>query len=78
MQLLCIARPLLQRPKILVIDEGGFMEYGSWSVRDFANGSHIATASVGPQSDELIQHALQTQFCDTTMICIAHRIATLV
>jgi ABC-type multidrug transport system fused ATPase/permease subunit len=38
----------------------------------------IATASVDAQSDGLIQHALQTQFTDTTILCIAHRISTLV
>jgi ABC-type transport system involved in cytochrome bd biosynthesis fused ATPase/permease subunit len=36
-----------------------------------------ATASVDAQSDRLIQQALQTHFKDTTILCIAHRIATL-
>lgn len=57
MQLICMARAIVHKPRILIIDE--------------------ATASVDGQSDKLIQHSLQTEFEDTTIVCIAHRIATL-
>ena len=78
-QLVCMARAMPQKPKILIIDEGEFCWlHMKERVTCFVTKPHTATASVEEQSDRLIQHALQTQFPDTTILCVAHCISTLV
>ncbi|KAI8807295.1 P-loop containing nucleoside triphosphate hydrolase protein [Cladochytrium replicatum] len=57
-QLLCLARAMLMRPKILLVDE--------------------ATASVDIRSDTEIQKALREEFKSSTIITIAHRLATII
>ncbi|KAI8898302.1 P-loop containing nucleoside triphosphate hydrolase protein [Globomyces pollinis-pini] len=56
-QLLCLARSILSKPKILIMDE--------------------ATSSIDSESDELIQKVLLTQFKNTTVLSIAHRLNTI-
>ncbi|KAJ3335303.1 hypothetical protein HDU91_002245, partial [Kappamyces sp. JEL0680] len=56
-QLLCLARAILMKPKILVMDE--------------------ATAAIDGEADQLIQQALKSNFKDTTVISIAHRLQTI-
>ncbi|GAN05680.1 ABC bile acid transporter, the ATP-binding cassette [Mucor ambiguus] len=57
-QLLCLARALLKRSKLVLMDE--------------------ATASVDFETDKAIQKAITTEFRDSTILCIAHRLNTVI
>lgn len=56
-QLLTLARALVRRSKIIVLDE--------------------ATASVDYETDQRVQHTIAREFTDCTIMCIAHRLKTI-
>jgi ABC-type multidrug transport system fused ATPase/permease subunit len=57
-QLLTLARALVRRSKIIVLDE--------------------ATASVDYETDQRVQLTIANEFADCTIMCIAHRLKTII
>ncbi len=55
-QLLCLARSILTRPKIMILDE--------------------ATSAVDKATDALIQRSIHHEFSESTLLVVAHRLAT--
>ena len=57
-QLLCLARVLLKKPKVILMDE--------------------ATSSVDQETDNIVQRTIRSQFNQSTLLTIAHRLQTII
>ena len=68
-QLLCLARSLLQRNKIIFL--GMIIDVPLILLDE-------ATASVDNETDAKIQATIRREFSDSTIICIAHRLRTII
>jgi ABC-type multidrug transport system fused ATPase/permease subunit len=56
-QLLCLARSVLRRSKLVILDE--------------------ATSSIDRDTDAMIQQSMRRCFSDATVLCVAHRLETI-
>ena len=66
-----MAKAVLRRAKILLLDEGEYIR--SFILIFFLS---TATSSIDTKTDALIQKLLREEFSGSTIICIAHRINT--
>ncbi|KAJ7483325.1 P-loop containing nucleoside triphosphate hydrolase protein [Mycena latifolia] len=72
-QPLCLARVLLRRRKIIVLDEasrpGAHYHYG---------GHSLGPCSLDADTDKKIREIIRTDFTDSTVILVAHRIEIII
>jgi ATP-binding cassette subfamily C (CFTR/MRP) protein 1 len=73
-QLLALARALVRGSQIIVCDEAtSSVDFEVWSY-----SRHIKTTLTFPQTDALVQTAIKTGFLGKTLLCIAHRLKTII
>ena len=73
-QLICLARALLKKNKILVIDEATANVDPRFDKQLFCSAGDIFTF----RTDNLIQKTIRTEFKECTVITIAHRLNTII
>lgn len=70
-QLLCIARAILRRPKILILDE-------ATSLRKYISVISISDdVTVDAETDAYIQQMLKRELSDSTIITVSHKVQSL-
>ncbi|KAF9269658.1 multidrug resistance-associated ABC transporter [Marasmius fiardii PR-910] len=74
-QLLCMARAILKRSKVLVMDEATARYVAKQS---FLSRNLITGFSVDYSTDELISQTIRHEFADSTILTIAHRLRTVI
>jgi ABC-type multidrug transport system fused ATPase/permease subunit len=89
-QLVCIARAILRKPKILVLDEvravllmlalaPSFLGTCDAYFFTFCFARHEqATASIDNETDAMVQRTVREQFQQCTVLTIAHRLHTII
>ena len=77
-QILALARAIVRRSKLLILDEGEPPTF-NWSVSVFfAHNFFIATSAIDYETDTVIQNSLRTNLgSDVTLFTIAHRLQTI-
>lgn len=75
-QLLCLARAIVSRPKIMVLDEATSAVDVRFSA-GFNCWNYFTADAMKMATDILIQRSIREEFRDSTLIVIAHRLSTI-
>ena len=78
-QLVCLARALLRKTKILVLDEATAGKLNDLKVLSFTLANLIVfLIAVDVETDTLIQDTIKNEFASCTIVTIAHRLNTII
>lgn len=78
-QLLCLARAVLRKNKILVMDEATSGKVHTFHTNHQTNHVvYLFTIAIDIETDELVQKTIRQEFADCTIVTIAHRLNTVI